>query len=81
MGTNLPRSCTTQRFATSDVTQAKEKNYHNRHPINQFLPLAIEVFGYLHKHADVFLHDYANVIWSLKGTKGSHLFTLITFLH
>jgi hypothetical protein len=31
-----------------------------------FLLLAIEVFGCLHKHADVFLHNYANAIWSLK---------------
>jgi len=81
MGTNLLRSCTTQGFATLDVAQAKEKNYRNQHPIDQFLPLAIEVFDCLHKHADVFLHDYANVIWSLKGTKGPHFFTLVTFLH
>jgi len=29
----------------------------------------------------VFLHDYANAIWSLKGTKGPHLSTLVTFFH
>ncbi len=34
----------------------KEKNYRNWHPINQILPLGIEIFGYLHKHANVFLH-------------------------
>jgi hypothetical protein len=28
----------------------------------------------------VFLHDYANAIWSLKGTEGPHLSTLVTFL-
>jgi len=28
----------------------------------------------------VFLHDYADAIWSLKGTKGPHLSTLVTFL-
>jgi hypothetical protein len=27
----------------------------------------------------VFLHDYANAIWSLKGTKGLHLSTVVTF--
>jgi hypothetical protein len=27
----------------------------------------------------VFSHDYANAIWSLKGTKGPHLSTLVTF--
>jgi hypothetical protein len=81
MGTNLLQSYTTQGFATSNVAQAKEKNYRNQHPIDQFLPSAIEVFGCLHKHADVFLHNYANVIWSLKGTKNPHFFTLVTFLH
>jgi len=29
----------------------------------------------------VFLHDYANAIWSLKGTKGPHLSTLVIFFH
>jgi hypothetical protein len=69
----LPQSCATPGFAALDATQAKERIYHNRHPTNQFLPLAIEVFGCLHKHDDVFLHDYPNAIWSLKGTKGLHL--------
>jgi len=56
-------------------------SYHNQHPIDQFLILTIEVFGYLHKHADVFLHNYANAIWSLQGTKSPHLSTLVTFFH
>ncbi len=43
----LPQSCATQGFTTSDVTQAKERSYHNWAPTNQFLPLVIEVFGYL----------------------------------
>ncbi len=67
------------KFIAFDVTQAKEKNYRNRHPTNQILHLAIEVFGCLHKHAYVFLHDYANTIWSLKGPEGLHLFVLIIF--
>jgi len=66
-------------LAASNTTQAKEKNYCNQHPTNQFFPLAIEVFGCLHKHANVFLHDYANAIWSLKALKGLHLFTLVIF--
>jgi hypothetical protein len=77
----FPWSWATQGFTTSDVTQAKERSYRNRHLTDQFLPLAIEVFGYLHKHVNVFLHDYANAIWSLKGTEGLQLFTLVTFLH
>jgi hypothetical protein len=45
----LPRSCVTQGFATSNVTQAMERSYHNQHPIDQFLPLTIEVFGCIYK--------------------------------
>jgi hypothetical protein len=44
-----PQPCTTQRFVTSNATQAKERNYHDRHPTNQFFPLAIEVFKCSHK--------------------------------
>jgi hypothetical protein len=74
----FPRSCATQGFVASNVAQAKERNYHNRHPSDQFLSLAIEVFGCLHKHVDVFLHNCANAIWSLKGTEGLYLSTLVT---
>jgi hypothetical protein len=56
------RSCANQRFATFDVAQAKEKSYHNEHPTNQFPLLATEIFGRLHKHANVFLHDCVNTI-------------------
>jgi hypothetical protein len=55
-------------------------SYHNWHPTNQFLPFVIEIFCCLRKHVNVFLHDFANAIWSLKGAKGPHLSTLITFL-
>jgi hypothetical protein len=51
----LPRSCTTQGFVASDLVQAKEWNYHYRHLVDQFLPLAMEVFGCLEKHANVLL--------------------------
>ncbi len=75
----FPRSCAIQGFVGYDVTQAKEKHYCNQHPINQFLPLIIEVFSCLHKHADVLLHNCANAIWSLKRSKVPHLFILVTF--
>jgi hypothetical protein len=61
-GDLLPWSYATQGLATLDATQAKEKNYRNQHPTNEFLHLTIEVFGCLHKHADVFSHNCANVI-------------------
>jgi hypothetical protein len=70
------QSCTTQGFATFDAIQAKEKNYRDWHPTNQFLPLAIEIFSCLHKHVDAFLHYCANVIWSLKGPEGPSPFYL-----
>ncbi len=74
-------SCTTQKFATSNAFQAKEMNYCNQHPNDQFFPLAIEIFWCLHKHVDVFLHECANAIWSLKRPKGPPFFVLVTFLH
>jgi hypothetical protein len=64
-----------------NAIQAKKRNYHNQHLIDQILSLAIEVFGCLHKHANVFLHDCVNVIWNLKRPEGLHLSTLVTFLH
>jgi hypothetical protein len=63
-----------------DVTQDMERSYRNQHLTNQFLLLAIEIFGCLHKHVDMFLHDCANAIWSLKGLGGLHLSTLVIFL-
>jgi hypothetical protein len=44
----FPQSYAIPRFVASNATQAKEKNYCNWHPIDQFLPLAIEVFECLH---------------------------------
>ncbi len=38
----LPWSYAIQGFVTFDATQAKERIYYNQHPIDQFLPLAIE---------------------------------------
>jgi hypothetical protein len=76
----FPWFCVTQGFVTSDATQAKERSYCNPHSTDQFLPLTIEVFGCLHKHVDVFIHDCANAIWSLKGIEGPRLSTLVIFL-
>jgi hypothetical protein len=76
----LPWSCATQGFVTSNATQTKKQSYRDRHLINQFLPLVVEVFGCLHKQADMFLHNCANAIWSLKGLEGPPLPVLVTFL-
>jgi hypothetical protein len=64
----------TQGFDASNVAQAKERSYYDQHLVNQFLPLSMEVFGCLHKHADVFLHNCANAIWGLKGLDGPSFF-------
>jgi hypothetical protein len=62
----LSQSYTTQGFAAYNVAQVTKWSYCDRHLTNQFLPLAVEVFGCLHKQADMFLHDCANAIWSFK---------------
>ncbi len=72
----LLQSCTTQGILASDMTQAKERSYHDQHHIDQFLLLAIEIFGCLHKQAYVFLHHCAIAIWTLNPT----LYVLVTFL-
>jgi len=78
----FPRFHITQEFATSNAAQAKKRSYHNQHPIDQFFFLAIEVFGCLHKQADMFLHECANAIWSLKMLKAlPFFFVLVTFFH
>ncbi len=46
---------------------------------HKLLPLAMEVFGCLHKQMNVFLHNCANVIWSLKRLDGPSLSILVTF--
>ncbi len=75
------QSCTIQRFVAFNATQAKERGYHNWHPTNPFLPLAIEVFGCLHKQINVFLHNCANAIWSFKRFESLPLSILVIFLH
>jgi hypothetical protein len=76
-----PRFCAIQTFATFDIIQTKERSYCNWHPIDQIFPLTIDIFGCLHKHTNVFLHNCANAIWTLKGPEGPHLSTLVTFVH
>jgi hypothetical protein len=76
----LQQSCTTKGFVAFNAAQAKKQSSRNRHLVDQFRPLAMEVFGCLHKKADVFLHNCANVIWSLKRPNGPPFFILVTFL-
>ncbi len=71
-------SCSLQGFVTIGVVQTKERSYYDQHPTNQFFLFMIDVFGCLHKQANVFLHDCANAIWSLKELHGCPLFILVT---
>jgi len=48
-------------------------------PLSIYL-LTIEVFGYFHTQANVFLHICANAIWSFKGPKDFPLSIFVTFL-
>jgi hypothetical protein len=76
----LCQSFTTQRFVASKVAQAKEKSYHDQHPIDHFLLLAIEVFRCLDKQTHVFLHNCANAMWNFKRPMGPPLSILVIFL-
>jgi hypothetical protein len=69
----LVRSYSTQGFRASKAIHTKERSYCDQHPT-----LAIEVFGYLHKQANVFLHDCVNVVWSLKAPKHPLLSIVVT---
>jgi hypothetical protein len=56
---NVTRGCTFRLlsptiFAIFDATQVKKQSYHDSHFVDQFLPVAMEIFGYLHKLANVF---------------------------
>jgi hypothetical protein len=76
----LPQLCTIQRLVASKATQVKNIYiYYNWHPTNPFFKLVIDIFGYLHKQADVFLHDCASAIWKIKESKIRPLFCFDCF--
>jgi hypothetical protein len=64
-----------------DTIETKEKSYHDWHLIKQFHSLTIDIFRYLHKQVHVFLHNCANVIWSLNKLKNSPFSIFVTFFH
>ncbi len=61
------------------VAQVKEGLYHNQHPTNTFLPLAIKVFGCLHQQVDNFSHQCASMVCLAKGTDGLPLEVFCAF--
>jgi hypothetical protein len=67
----LCQYCATRRFVAFEIVQAKERNYHDQHPIDHFLPFAIEVFGCLNKKVDMFLHNCTKPCGTSKGIRPS----------
>ncbi len=61
------------------VVKAKDSFYQNRFPADMFLLLAIKVFGFLHRQADDFLHQCANIKWGAKVTGDPPFSNLHTF--
>jgi hypothetical protein len=49
-------------------------NHPHPHPTDQFFLLAIGIFGYLYKQANMFLHNCVNAICSLKGLESFHFY-------
>ncbi len=52
------------------VIQAEFVSYCDRHPEDDFIPIAIEIFICLYQQVDDFLHQCANMTWSAKGFGG-----------
>ncbi len=65
----LPWFYSIKRFLAFNATQAKENNYHNRHPTKQFLLLTIEVYGGLHKRSMCFYMIMPMPFRAYKGQK------------
>jgi hypothetical protein len=57
----------------------QRKELSQPHFTNQFLSLTIDIFRYLHKQVHVFLHNCANVIWSLKKLRSPPFSIFVTF--
>jgi len=72
----LPQFCAIQGFVAFDVTQVKEKSYRNRHPINQFFPLAIDVIWLLTETCRCAFTRFCKCHLELEKTKGPSSFYL-----
>jgi hypothetical protein len=55
------------------ATWAKVVSYHDQHLEDDFILLAIEIFGYLHQQIDDFFHQCVNITWLAKGFGGPFL--------
>jgi hypothetical protein len=61
------------------ATQAKFVSHWDRHPKDDFIPIAIEIFICLYQQADDFLHQCANMMWSTIGFGGPPLSIICSF--
>jgi hypothetical protein len=67
-------------FAASETAPTKEWwNYWDHHLVDQFLPLAIQIFSCLHKQVDDFLQVCTNNVWGMKDSGGPPLSILSTY--
>jgi len=76
-GFTLPILCNLK-ICCLQSNSSQRKGYCDRHPIDHFLLLTIEVFQCLDKQ--VFLHDCANAMWNFKRLEGLPFSVLVTFL-
>ncbi len=61
------------------VIRAKVVPCHNQHLEDDFIPLVVDIFGYLHQQVDNFLHQCANMTWLTKCCKEISLSILHSF--
>jgi hypothetical protein len=66
-------------MAMTIATRAKVLSYHDQHLEDDFILLAIEIFGCLHHQVDDFFHQCVNITWLAKGFEGPSLLILRSF--
>jgi hypothetical protein len=59
--------------------QAKVVSYYNKHLDDDFISLIVKILGCLHHQVNNFLHQHANVTWSMKGFGGPFLLIIRSF--
>jgi hypothetical protein len=65
--------------AMTIATWAKVVSYHDRYLEDDFILLAIKIFGCLHQQVNDFFHQCVNIAWLEKGFGGPSLLILNSF--
>ncbi len=68
-----------QGMTATIVAWAKVVSCHDRHLEDDFIPLVVDIFEYLHQQANNFLHQCANMTWLTKCYKGPSFSILHSF--